>query len=85
MKTIAISIDEISLAALDRWARGADSGKGTKKRRQNRSEVVRRALHEFFARQARRAREESDRKVLAANRQALSRQAKALMAEQAPR
>ena len=43
MKTIAISIDEASLAAVDRLARAA-AGRGGAKKGANRSEVVRRAV-----------------------------------------
>ena len=82
MKTIAISIDEASLAAIDRLARAACRRKGAK-RTANRSEVIRRALQEFIATQRRHAREEGDRKILAANRERLEHQATALVAEQA--
>ena len=80
MKTIAISIDEASLAAIDRMARGT---RRRAARPANRSEVVRRAVQEFIARHTRHAREESDRRVLAAHRKLLARQAEALVAEQA--
>lgn len=82
MKTIAITIDEDSLAAIDRLARtarGGRSGKG----RPSRSEVIRQALREFIARHRRREREESDRRVLAANRERIERQLNALVADQA--
>jgi metal-responsive CopG/Arc/MetJ family transcriptional regulator len=79
MRTIAISIDEESLAAIDRLARGSRAGKA----RVNRSEVIRRAIQEFVARQRKRSREEGDRKVLSRNREQIARQARALVSEQA--
>jgi metal-responsive CopG/Arc/MetJ family transcriptional regulator len=79
MKTIAISIDEASLAAVDRLARAAGRGR----KAANRSEVIRKAVKEFLARKQRREREERDRRVLAAHRDEIERQAAALVAEQA--
>ena len=49
MKTIAISIDEASLAAIDRMAQGARRGRG-RKGGVKRSEVIRRAVREFIVR-----------------------------------
>ena len=80
MKTIAISIDEASLVAIDRMARAAGRGR---KGRASRSEVIRQALREFVTRHQRREREESDRKVLAENRESIERQLSALVADQA--
>ena len=82
MKTIAISIDEASLAAIDRLAR-TDGQRGARKRRHNRSAVIRRAIREFIARGNRREREEIDRRILAANRALIERQVQALVGEQA--
>ena len=82
MKTIAISIDEASLAAIDRLARTAVRQRGGK-RRANRSEVIRRAVREFIGRGKRREREDNDREILAANRAQIERQAEALVGEQA--
>jgi metal-responsive CopG/Arc/MetJ family transcriptional regulator len=82
MKTIAISIDEASLAAVDRIARAARRRRGGK-REANRSEVIRRAVREFLAHQRRHEREENDRRVLAANRERIEREARILVAEQA--
>ena len=82
MKTIAISIDEASLAAIDRLARAAGP-RGGRKGQVNRSEVIRRAVREFICRRKRHEREESDREILAANRERLERQAQALIGEQA--
>jgi metal-responsive CopG/Arc/MetJ family transcriptional regulator len=81
MKTIAISIDEESLAAIDRFARAPDRRGGKKKA--NRSELVREAVKEFLARRQRREREERDRRVLSAHRKEIGRQAEAIVAEQA--
>jgi Arc/MetJ-type ribon-helix-helix transcriptional regulator len=63
MKTIAISIDEASLAAVDRLARAARRRPGGGGR-PSRSEVIRQAVREFVARHRKREREENDRKVL---------------------
>jgi metal-responsive CopG/Arc/MetJ family transcriptional regulator len=82
MKTIAISIDEASLAAVDRLARAA-AGRGGAKKGANRSEVVRRAVQEFLARQRRHEREERDRRILSAHRTEIERQGASLVAEQA--
>ena len=82
MKTIAISIDEASLAAVDRLAHTAARRRG-EKRGANRSEVIRQAVSEFLARQRRQEREEKDRLVLRAHRDEIERQAVALVAQQA--
>ncbi len=82
MKTIAISIDEPSLAAVDRLAHAAARRRGEKKGA-NRSEVVRQAVREFLARQRRHEREEKDRRILNAHRNEIERQAAALLADQA--
>jgi len=82
MKTIAISIDEGSLAAIDRIAQAAGRRRG-RKETANRSEVIRRAVREFIARRKRHEREESDREIVAANRERIERQARALVGEQA--
>ena len=81
MKTIAISIDEASLAAIDQLARAVGRRRGT--RPPNRSEVVRRAVQELVAKEKRREREARDARVFAAHRELLARQAEALVAEQA--
>lgn len=82
MKTIAISIDEASLAAVDRLARASGRRRGERKTG-NRSEVVRQALQEFLARRQRQEREEQDRRILAAHRDEIVHQAAALLADQA--
>jgi metal-responsive CopG/Arc/MetJ family transcriptional regulator len=80
MKTIAISIDEPSLAAIDQLAR-ATRRRGA--RPTNRSELVRRAVQEFVARHRRREREDADGRIIAVHRKLLARQAEALVEEQA--
>lgn len=84
MKTIAISIDEPSLAAIDRIAgargRGAVSARA---RKGNRSAVIRRALRDFIVRRQKQEREERERVILKAHRARVRRQAEALVAEQA--
>lgn len=82
MKTIAISIDEASLAAVDRLA-SATARRGGGKKGANRSEMVRQAVREFLARQRRHEREEKDRRILSAHRTEIERQAALLVAEQA--
>jgi metal-responsive CopG/Arc/MetJ family transcriptional regulator len=76
VKTIAVSIDEPTIVALDRLAHG-----GRKQRK--RSELVRQALAEFLAKRAREEREARERASIARHRGLLARQAKALVAEQA--
>ena len=49
----------------------------------NRSAMVRKALQEFIAQREKSAREERERRILAANRERLAREAAALVAEQA--
>jgi metal-responsive CopG/Arc/MetJ family transcriptional regulator len=83
MKTIAVSIDEASLEAIDQLARARARGRRRGAGPGNRSEVVRRAVQEFIARERRLEREEKDRRVLAAHRLLIARQAEALVAEQA--
>lgn len=76
MKTIAISIDESTLSALDRLAR-------TRSQRGKRSEIVREALVEFLARRESLAQEAIERAAIAKHRESLARQARAMVAEQA--
>jgi len=83
MKTIAISIDEATLSTLDRLTgkdsrRGAGAGK-----RSSRSELVRRALHDFLERQGRAGREARERSAIARHKDMLARQAAALVKQQA--
>ena len=76
MKTIAISIDEPTLEALDRFAR-------RQRVPRKRSELVREAVAEFLARRERLEQEAGERAAIAKHRRLLARQAKALVAEQA--
>lgn len=76
MKTIAISIDEPTLGALDRLAQ---KGRIPRKR----SELVRQALAEFLVKRERLEQESRERAAIAKNRVLLARQAKAMVAEQA--
>jgi metal-responsive CopG/Arc/MetJ family transcriptional regulator len=73
VKTIAISIDEASLAALDRLTR----------RGRNRSELVREAVSEFVKRLEREDREAHERRALARSKRALARETSALVRDQA--
>jgi metal-responsive CopG/Arc/MetJ family transcriptional regulator len=82
MKTIAISIDETSLAAVDRLAHAA-ARRGGEKKGANRSEVVRQAVREFLARQRKHEREERDRRILSVHRDEIERQTASLLADQA--
>ena len=75
MKTIAVSIDEPTLEALDRLAQ---SGRGAR----NRSELVREALAEFLSRRERVEQETRERAAIRRHRARLARQAKAMVAEQ---
>jgi metal-responsive CopG/Arc/MetJ family transcriptional regulator len=75
MKTIAISIDEPTLGALDRLAQQG-------RVRRKRSELVREALVEFLARREGQEQEALERAAIAKHRSLLARQAKAMIAEQ---
>jgi metal-responsive CopG/Arc/MetJ family transcriptional regulator len=77
MKTIAISIDEETLADLDQL--GDTTGRG----RFNRSRVVRLALHEYLARTKQSADDAREREILKRHRGRLRYQAAALVKEQA--
>ncbi|MHB8873846.1 MAG: hypothetical protein ACYC8T_09200 [Myxococcaceae bacterium] len=84
MKTIAISIDEPTLIALDRYAAELSrDGGGKGKRPRNRSQIIRVAVQAFVAQQERLRREELERGVWAAHRARLNRQAAAVVADQA--
>jgi metal-responsive CopG/Arc/MetJ family transcriptional regulator len=76
MKTIAISIDEPTLGALDRLAK-------KERVRGKRSELVREALVEFLARRQGLEQETIERAAISKHRSLLARQAKAMVAEQA--
>ena len=79
MKTIAISIDERTLEAIDRLAGAA---RGADRARVNRSRVVRLALQEYVARRQRHELEARDRRAYAKHR-GLAKELEALVAEQA--
>jgi len=83
MRTIAISIDEATLQALDRVATEPGGAGEEGRASTNRSKIVRRALREYIERRERAAREEKERSILAANRETLAREAAALVADQA--
>ena len=78
MRTIAVSIDEPTLAALDRFLDRESAGS-------NRSALVRRALRDFLRREESRAAEEEERRIWRRHREMLERQASALIEEQAMR
>lgn len=84
MKTIAISIDEATLGALDRIAasRPRSARRSPVGRRGGRSELVRRALRDYISRQEREQREARERVAIARHRELLARQAAALVQEQ---
>jgi metal-responsive CopG/Arc/MetJ family transcriptional regulator len=84
MKMIAVAIDESTLRALDRIANRADRGRaGAIVERSSRSAVVRRALQEFVARQEKAEREAAERVIVARHARQLSREAAALVSDQA--
>jgi metal-responsive CopG/Arc/MetJ family transcriptional regulator len=76
MKTIAISIDEPTLGALDRLAKKSRA-------RGKRSELVREALVEFLSRREGLEEEAREQAAITKHRVLLARQAKAMVAEQA--
>lgn len=77
MKTIAVSIDEATIRAVDDLAGRDGSGKA------NRSAIVREALAEYLERRRREARESEERRALAADPEALARELEALVEDQA--
>ena len=77
MKTIAITIDDHTLARVDRLASGRGPG------RANRSLVIRQAVQEYVARLERAAENEREAAVIHRHRGRLARQANALVREQA--
>ena len=81
MKTIAISIDQGTLDALDKLA--TPTGKGRSRKRANRSEMIRRAVGQFIEHEDRAQREAADRQAIRRHREDLSRQVAALVDEQA--
>jgi len=83
MRTIAISIDEGAFAALERLRTGGQGARPSRRRPLSRSEIIRNAIHDYLARRTKQEREARDRRILAAHRDTLARQAEALVAEQA--
>lgn len=83
MKTIVVTVDEPTLARIDRIARARPTGGTARARRPNRSGVVRQALKEFVIRYERHSHEEKDRAAFAAHRKRIRRESEALVAEQA--
>ena len=89
MKTIAISIDEATLTGLDRLARSAERpgrstrGSGRREEGGNRSRIVRQALKEFLQRRESLQRDEREKRIYAKHRRLVTRQAEALVGEQA--
>jgi predicted transcriptional regulator len=76
MKTIAISIDEVTLKRLDELT-------GPLPRRRNRSALVRVALREFVERARRQQVETREGEIFRKHRKRLARQTRALVARQA--
>lgn len=76
MKTIVVTIDEMTLNLLDELAASSP-------RHRNRSALVRIALREFAERERKRKNELHESEVLHKHKKLLARQARALMAEQA--
>ena len=77
MKTIAITIDEKTLAAVDRLVgRGGPTGK-------NRSHLIRQAVADYMARLEGLAEDQREHLILRRHRGKLARQASALIREQA--
>jgi metal-responsive CopG/Arc/MetJ family transcriptional regulator len=74
MKTIAITIDDATVALLDELSAGQPARK--------RSALVRAALREFAERERRRVTEQREGEVFRKNRTQLAREARALIREQ---
>jgi metal-responsive CopG/Arc/MetJ family transcriptional regulator len=77
MKTIAISIDEPTLQAVDRLAKGSALPAG------NRSRIIRAAVQEYVQRESQRRREAIEGDIFKKHSRRLARQARALISEQA--
>lgn len=80
METVAVTLDEKTLRALD--AVHAISG-GKNRGRANRSLIVRTAVQEYVARQLRQESEEKERAILAKHRARLAKEASVLVRGQA--
>ena len=75
MKTVAVTLDAASLAALERLTSGPSP--------RSRSAVVRQAVMALSEETLKREREEHERRILSTHRAKLGRQAKALIRDQA--
>lgn len=75
MKTIAITIDEATLARVDRLAARDNST--------NRSRVIRQAVQEYVSRAERAVEDEREDAIVRRHRGRLARQTRALVREQA--
>jgi hypothetical protein len=78
MKTIAVSVDDVTLKLLDELT-------GGQPRRRTRSALVRVALREFAERERRRLIEEREREIFRKHRKQLAREARLLIEEQTRR
>ena len=76
MKTIAITVDEETLALIDELH-------GSSEKFRSRSALVRAAIREYAALEKKRSEEEREREIIRKNKNLLDRQLKALIAEQA--
>ncbi len=76
MKTIAITVDEETLALIDELHSSSDEFR-------SRSALVRAAIREYAALEQRRSEEEREREIIRKNKDLLDRQLKALIADQA--
>ncbi len=77
MKTIAITIEEKTLAHVDRMVRRGGDGA------RNRSQLIRQAVHEYVSRLDRLADDEREAAIVRRHRGRLARQATALVRRQA--
>ena len=80
METVAVTLDEKTLRALDAVSAASRRKNGA---RPNRSLVVRTAVQEYAERQLRLESEEKERAILAKHRARLAREARALIRGQA--
>lgn len=78
MKTIAVTIDDVTLRLLDELTAGEP-------RRRTRSALVRAALREFAERERRRVIEAREREIFRKNSKQLAREARLLIEEQGRR
>lgn len=76
MKTIAITIDDDTLKRVDRLAR-------THRGERNRSHVIRQAVREYVRRVEQMSEDEREARIVKQHRARLSRQARALVRQQA--